>query len=74
MSELQNKNTENVEILYGFEYLVNTGDFENAKVILHVKASPRDGETPGDAADRIANFVEGKVVARVQDIRAQLGK
>jgi hypothetical protein len=59
---------------YGFEYLINTGDFENAKVIIHVTDDLRDGENVAQATTRIGDFVEAAVVKRVQEVRAELGK
>lgn len=62
------------KIEYGFEYLVNTGDFENAKIVLHVTDDLRDGENVSQAVKRISEFVESSVVTRVQEVRAELGK
>jgi hypothetical protein len=53
-------------------YTLNLGNFQSLRVDLGVVDYTRDGETTNDAMDRVYGFVEGKVIEKVNEARAEI--
>lgn len=53
-------------------YTRNMGDFESLRYDVSVEASPIKGETTQEAFDRIADFVEGKLMTKLQEVEDEL--
>ena len=63
---MENKETK-VSVTLG--YTLNLGNFQSLRVDLGIVDHVRDGENTNDAMDRVYNFVESKVVEKVQEAR-----
>ena len=50
-------------------YTLNLGNFQYLRVDLGVVDTVRDGETTNEAMNRVYDFVEAKVVEKVQEAR-----
>ena len=55
-------------------YTLNLGNFQSLRVDLGVVDSVRDGETTNDAMNRVYDFVEAKVVEKVQEAKAEISE
>ena len=55
-------------------YTLNLGNFQSLRVDLGVVDHVRDGETTNDAMNRVYDFVEAKVVEKVQEAKAELSE
>ena len=53
-------------------YTLNLGNFQSLRVDLGVIDYTRDGETTNQAMDRVYEFVESKVVEKIQEAKAAL--
>ena len=53
-------------------YTLNLGNFQSLRVDLGVVDHVRDGETTNDAMNRVYEFVEAKVVEKVQEAKAEI--
>lgn len=49
-------------------YTRNMGDFESLRYDVSVEASPLKGENTEQAFDRIADFVESKLMQKLQEV------
>jgi len=63
---VENKETK-VSVTLG--YTLNLGNFQSLRVDLGVVDHVRDGENTGDAMNRVYDFVESKVIEKVQEAR-----
>ncbi len=55
-------------------YTLNLGNFQSLRVDLGVIDSVRDGETTNDAMNRVYDFVEAKVVEKVQEAKEAIAE
>ena len=55
-------------------YTLNLGNFQSLRVDLGVVDHVRDGETTNDAMNRVYEFVEAKVVEKVQEAKSELSE
>jgi len=55
-------------------YTLNLGNFQSLRVDLGVVDHVRDGETTNDAMNRVYDFVEAKVVEKVQEAKAEISE
>jgi hypothetical protein len=53
-------------------YTLNLGNFQSLRVDLGVIDHVRDGETTNDAMNRVYDFVEAKVIEKVQEAKAEI--
>jgi len=53
-------------------YTLNLGNFQSLRVDLGVVDQVRQGETTGDAMDRVYTFVENQVIQKVKDAKESL--
>lgn len=53
-------------------YTLNLGNFQSLRVDLGVVDYVRDGETTNDAMNRVYEFVETKVVEKVNEAKAEI--
>jgi non-canonical (house-cleaning) NTP pyrophosphatase len=53
-------------------YTLNLGNFQSLRVDLGVVDNVRQGETTGDAMDRVYTFVENQVIQKVKDAKESL--
>lgn len=53
-------------------YTKNMGDFESLRYDVAVESSPLDGETTNDAYERVALFVETKLIEKMTELEAEL--
>jgi hypothetical protein len=60
----------NVRVELGFTK--NLGNFENLRVSIGVEDYVRDGETVDAATERVYDFVENKVVEKVNEIEKEI--
>ena len=51
---------------------LNLGNFQSLRVDLGVVDHVRDGETTNDAMNRVYDFVEAKVIEKVQEAKAEI--
>ena len=63
---MENKGTK-VSVTLG--YTLNLGNFQSLRVDLGVVDHVRDGENTNDAMNRVYDFVESKVIEKVQEAR-----
>ena len=67
---MEERNETKVSVTLG--YTLNLGNFQSLRVDLGVVDSVRDGETTNDAMNRVYDFVEAKVVEKVQEAKAEI--
>jgi non-canonical (house-cleaning) NTP pyrophosphatase len=53
-------------------YTLNLGNFQSLRVDLGIVDHVRQGETTGDAMDRVYAFVENQVIQKVKDAKESL--
>ena len=64
------RNETKVNVTLG--YTLNLGNFQSLRVDLGVVDHVRDGETTNDAMNRVYDFVEAKVIEKVQEAKAEI--
>ena len=67
---MDERNETKVSVTLG--YTLNLGNFQSLRVDLGVVDHVRDGETTNDAMNRVYDFVEAKVVEKVQEAKTEL--
>ncbi len=67
---VEERNETKVNVTLG--YTLNLGNFQSLRVDLGVVDHVRDGETTNDAMNRVYDFVEAKVVEKVQEAKAEI--
>ena len=67
---MEERNETKVSVTLG--YTLNLGNFQSLRVDLGVVDHVRDGETTNDAMNRVYDFVEAKVVEKVQEAKTEI--
>ena len=67
---MEERNETKVSVTLG--YTLNLGNFQSLRVDLGVVDNVRDGETTNDAMNRVYDFVEAKVVEKVQEAKSEI--
>ena len=67
---MEERNETKVNVTLG--YTLNLGNFQSLTVDLGVVDHVRDGETTNDAMNRVYDFVEAKVIEKVQEAKAEI--
>jgi hypothetical protein len=67
---VEERNETKVSVTLG--YTLNLGNFQSLRVDLGVVDHVRDGETTNDAMNRVYEFVETKVVEKVQEAKSEI--
>ena len=67
---VEERNETKVNVTLG--YTLNLGNFQSLRVDLGVVDHVRDGETTNDAMDRVYDFVEAKVIQKVQEAKTEI--
>jgi len=67
---VEERNETKVNVTLG--YTLNLGNFQSLRVDLGVVDHVREGETTNDAMNRVYDFVEAKVVEKVQEAKAEI--
>jgi hypothetical protein len=67
---VEERNETKVSVTLG--YTLNLGNFQSLRVDLGVVDHVRDGETTNDAMNRVYDFVEAKVVEKVQEAKVEI--
>ncbi len=67
---MEERNETKVNVTLG--YTLNLGNFQSLRVDLGVVDHVREGETTNDAMNRVYDFVEAKVVEKVQEAKAEI--
>ncbi len=67
---MEERNETKVSVTLG--YTLNLGNFQSLRVDLGVVDSVRDGETTNDAMNRVYDFVEAKVIEKVQEAKSEI--
>ena len=67
---MEERNETKVNVTLG--YTLNLGNFQSLRVDLGVVDHVRDGETTNDAMNRVYDFVEAKVIEKVQEAKTEI--
>lgn len=67
---MEERNETKVNVTLG--YTLNLGNFQSLRVDLGVVDHVRDGETTNDAMNRVYDFVEAKVIEKVQEAKSEI--
>ena len=67
---MEERNETKVSVTLG--YTLNLGNFQSLRVDLGVVDHVREGENTNEAMDRVYDFVEAKVVEKVQEAKLEL--
>ena len=67
---MEERNETKVSVTLG--YTLNLGNFQSLRVDLGIVDHVRDGETTNDAMNRVYDFVEAKVVEKVQEAKEEI--
>ena len=67
---MEERNETKVSVTLG--YTLNLGNFQSLRVDLGVVDHVRNGETTNEAMDRVYDFVEAKVIEKVQEAKAEI--
>ena len=69
---MESRNETKVSVTLG--YTLNLGNFQSLRVDLGVVDSVREGENTNEAMDRVYDFIEAKVVEKVQEAKSELAE
>jgi hypothetical protein len=69
---VEEKNETKVSVTLG--YTLNLGNFQSLRVDLGVVDHVRNGETTNEAMDRVYDFVEAKVIEKVQEAKSEISE
>ena len=69
---MEERNETKVSVTLG--YTLNLGNFQSLRVDLGIVDHVRDGETTNDAMNRVYDFVEAKVVEKVQEAKSEIAE
>ena len=67
---MEERNETKVSVTLG--YTLNLGNFQSLRVDLGVVDHVRNGETTNEAMDRVYDFIEAKVIEKVQEAKAEI--
>ena len=67
---METRNETKLSVTLG--YTLNLGNFQSLRVDLGVVDSVREGENTNEAMDRVYDFIEAKVVEKVQEAKTEL--
>ena len=65
-------NNEETKVSVGLGYTLNLGNFQSLRIDLSVTDNKREGETTGEAFERVYGFVEAKLTEKVNDSKSEL--
>jgi hypothetical protein len=63
---------ESTKITVALGYTLNLGNFQSLRVDLGIEDQRREGETVGEAFERVYEFVEAKLAEKVAEASAEL--
>jgi hypothetical protein len=69
---VEERNETKVSVTLG--YTLNLGNFQSLRVDLGVVDHVREGENTNEAMDRVYDFVEAKVIEKVQEAKSELSE
>ena len=58
---------EETKVNVALGYTLNLGNFQSLRIDIGIQDSRRDGETTGEAFDRIYSFVEAKLHDKIKE-------
>ena len=67
---MEERNETKVNVTLG--YTLNLGNFQSLRVDIGVVDSVREGENTNEAMNRVYDFVEAKVVEKVQEAKEEI--
>ena len=67
---VEERNETKVSVTLG--YTLNLGNFQSLRVDLGVVDHVRNGENTNEAMDRVYDFIEAKVIEKVQEAKAEI--
>lgn len=71
MAELKSNNGSTI-VKVDLQFTRNLGNYESLKVGIGVEDFLRNGENIDEATNRVYNFVEGKLMEKVNEIESEL--
>ena len=69
---VEERNETKVSVTLG--YTLNLGNFQSLRVDLGVVDHVREGENTNEAMDRVYDFVEAKVIEKVQEAKVEIAQ
>ena len=60
-------NNDETKVTVGLGYTLNLGNFQSLRIDLSVSDSKRNGETTGEAFERVYSFVEQRLSEKVKE-------
>jgi hypothetical protein len=60
-------NNDDTKVTVGLGYTLNLGNFQSLRIDLSVSDSKRNGETTGEAFERVYAFVEQRLAEKVKE-------
>jgi hypothetical protein len=67
---VEERNDTKVSVTLG--YTLNLGNFQSLRVDLGVVDHVREGETTNEAMNRVYDFIEAKVIEKVQEAKEEI--
>jgi hypothetical protein len=67
LERTQGMNNDETKVTVGLGYTLNLGNFQSLRIDLSVSDSKRNGETTGEAFERVYSFVEQKLSEKVKE-------
>jgi len=61
-----------IKVSVGLSYTINMGNYESFKIDLGVEDYQQPGETAKEAHERVFNFVNKRLAAKVEKVRKEL--
>jgi hypothetical protein len=58
---------EETKVNVSLGYTLNLGNFQSLRIDIGIQDSKRQGETTGDAFDRVYSFVESRLLEKVKE-------
>lgn len=68
----QNKKMNQTNVKVELQFTRNLGNYESLKVAIGIEDFQRDGENIDEATNRVYNFVEKKLMEKVNEIEEEL--
>lgn len=72
MRESNKMENEQTKVNVTLGYTLNLGNFQSLRIDLGVVDSRREGETIDDAFTRVYSFVEGKLITKINEAKAEV--
>ena len=65
---------ENTRVKVSLGYTLNLGNFQSLRIDLGIDEDRKENETVSEAFDRVYNFVEQRLVEKINEAKTEMGE